>query len=391
MLFCSNIRERCPVCNGSGRAQTYYHHLEGINGVSLFHDFAVVVCADCGMIYAAGNVSQDQADGYYSRYSKYETKDMLEDSENARVGFVEFIQSQIPDKSTNILDIGCGYGVDLLKLKDVGYTNLAGCDLSQENCLRLKIEFGIPSINKSLFDINVADLPFTADYIILNGVMEHIIDLQTASRRLKSLLSPGGKLIIVVPYVNRFLEGAKYPFGEISMEHVNYFTLNSLSRLMIDNGLVHDNHTVLLMTQSSYCLVAVFSYYEVTLAEPMSEYIEACERNIDNMVQVIDEYVNSQSPIILWGAGTLCQYLFANTKLSQCNILSIVDSNNHYWDHTLKGYYINNPSILCGGSYNKSDIFVISYHFGDEIVAKIRAMQSETKLKCGKIVKFPLC
>jgi SAM-dependent methyltransferase len=385
----NNIREYCPVCNSSKRAKTYYHNRECISGVSLFQDFAVVVCADCGMIYASGNTSQEQADEYYSQYSKYETLDMLEESENFRVKFVEFVKSQMPDKSANILDMGCGYGGDLMKLKETGYINLIGCDLSQENCLRLKNEFGIAAINKSLFEIDITDLPFPANCIILDGVMEHIIDLQTATRQLKSLLSPGGKVIIVVPYVNRFLDGAKYPFEEISMEHVNYFTLNSLSHLMVDNGLIHDNHTVLRMAQS-YCLVATFSYYEVTLIEPMSAYIEECRKNMNRIIQVIDEYVNSQSPIILWGAGTLCQYLFANTQLSQCNILSIVDSNNHYWNNELKGYCINNPLKLCDESYNGIDIFVISYHFGDEIVAKITKMQNETAVKYGKIIKFPI-
>jgi SAM-dependent methyltransferase len=391
MSYSNNIRERCPVCDSSRQAKSYYHNIEGINGVSLFSNFAVVVCADCGMIYASGNTSQGQADEYYSRYSKYETFSMSDTSENYqfRVNFVKFIQSQIPDKSANILDIGCGYGEDLLKLMEIGYINLIGCDLSQKNCVRLEKEFGIYMIKKSLFEINVTDLPSPVDCIILDCVMEHVIDLQTASRRLKSLLNQGGKVIIVVPYVNRFIDGAKYPFEEISMEHVNYFTLNSLSRLMIDSGLIHSNHTILRMAQS-HCLVAVFSYYEEILVEPMSAYIEACEKNINKIVQAINQYVDSQDPIILWGTGTLCQYLFANTKLSQCNILSIVDSNNHYWNHNLNGYCINNPSVLCDESYREIDIFVISYHFGDEIIAKIKTMQNENSIKYGKVIKFPI-
>ena len=42
-----------------------------------------------------------------------------------------WILQEIPDKSSNILDYGCGLGQNLIALKKAGFTNIYGVDIEK--------------------------------------------------------------------------------------------------------------------------------------------------------------------------------------------------------------------------------------------------------------------
>jgi 2-polyprenyl-3-methyl-5-hydroxy-6-metoxy-1,4-benzoquinol methylase len=98
-------------------------------------------------------------------------------------------------KGNKILDIGCGNGIFLDRLKKQGFGNIAGADLA--NYLKDK------SHKHIIADINVEKLPIeesSYDVITALQVLEHLenyfLILQEAARVLK----PGGYFIFSVPH-----------------------------------------------------------------------------------------------------------------------------------------------------------------------------------------------
>ena len=142
--------------------------------------------------------------------------------------FPRHLKKIIPNnKSIKILDIGCGFGQLLLKLKEQKYVNVKGIDISKEahDCCKsqgLDVEKikDIPNYCKKTKD--------KYDLIIMNHILEHIekeeiIQNLTAIR--KYLLSERGEIYIIVP--NAQSNTGSYWFFE-DFTHKTLFTSGSL-------------------------------------------------------------------------------------------------------------------------------------------------------------------
>ena len=268
------------------------------------------------------------------------------------------------------------------ELLDIGFNQLAGVELLKFNCELNKLN-GIYTINKSIFELNNSDFIQKPDSIILNNVLEHIADLHSAIKIISSIINPNGLLFIDVPDLENFSEQSNYPFQEISMEHINYFSIDTLELLMRLYGFKL-KYFKKQKYKYNYKLQAVF-YKQEYITNKLDKYITQCESFLSKTIQVINDYCKSQKPIILWGSGTFCQYLLENTNLSKCNILCIVDKNSHYHGYIINNLYIQSPSILLNNKYLLADIFTITYFFNDEIEETIRDMGLLNKIICSPV------
>lgn len=130
---------------------------------------------------------------------------------------IDFIFDNLKDdKEKKILDIGCGNGYILAKLKALGYANLTGCDIVNEMA-----DTTIPFVKG-----NIENLPFKNeefDIVLCNHTIEHIINSYKAVEELKRICKD--KLILVTPRQRYF----RYTFDL----HVNFYPekINLLSVL----------------------------------------------------------------------------------------------------------------------------------------------------------------
>lgn len=127
-----------------------------------------------------------------------------------------------------ILDIGCGSGLMLNALEDIGLTS--GMDMSNEAIQFSKEIFGGPVKQGSLpqqvpYPENIFELITALD------VIEHIDDDVASLEAIKNLLSPSGKAIITVP-AYMFLWSQ---FDELN-EHKRRYTLTELQQKLIKAG-----------------------------------------------------------------------------------------------------------------------------------------------------------
>lgn len=101
------------------------------------------------------------------------------------------------DKNIAILDVGCGYGSNLFGLRNLGFSNIEGIDISdeaiaycQENDLKVS-KCDVTQYNGKKFD-----------FIIMSHVLEHLPKdkiIETLAFIKNNMLNVGGQLCIMVP------------------------------------------------------------------------------------------------------------------------------------------------------------------------------------------------
>jgi SAM-dependent methyltransferase len=95
------------------------------------------------------------------------------------------------------LDTGTSTGTNLRMLRDLGFRNVSGLDLSDE-AIAFCAEKGLGAVQKG--DLNA--LPFadeTFDLVLATDIIEHVDDDIGALRQLNRALKPGGHLLVTVP------------------------------------------------------------------------------------------------------------------------------------------------------------------------------------------------
>lgn len=381
----------CPVCKEDNKDLLFFQQFIEIAEASLLAGYNVVVCRNCGFCFADHIPDQAAFDRYYHEMSKYEHQDHSGQPSEFEMrqfpALVQFIQKYIPDPQVRILEIGCANGGLLNALKQAGYRNVLGVDpspLCARNAERL---YKIRVLTSALSDLKIGLGQF--DFIILVAVLEHIKDLADAVTKLSDLLAPNGKLYIEVPDATRFTSSPDAPFQEFSIEHINFFSPNSLSNLMGTFGFseVFSTQTAYEQTgtHTGYALRMVFQKEKenkpftlmpdhITMPA-LKKYIVASQEVEERIHKIMKQIVDNQKPLIVWGVGTHTQRLLATSRLINAKIVAYVDSNPNYQGKLLNGIPIINPQRLIDMS---EPILVSSRIFQNEIVHQIR---SELKLK----------
>jgi SAM-dependent methyltransferase len=112
-----------------------------------------------------------------------------------------YLKDQLPaNKTSNILDIGCGLGQMLSKFKSYGYTSLTGIDISNEAIAACKANnLNVFKIN-DITDFNAPEQKY--DFAIMSHVLEHLDKdkvISTLSHIRTNILKDSGELLIMVP------------------------------------------------------------------------------------------------------------------------------------------------------------------------------------------------
>ena len=100
-------------------------------------------------------------------------------------------------RNANILDLGTSTGTNLQMLKDLGFTNVTGLDLSPE-AIRFCAQKGLgPVIEGSIESLPFTDNAF--DLVLATDVIEHVDHDLKAVSEINRVLRPNGRVILTVP------------------------------------------------------------------------------------------------------------------------------------------------------------------------------------------------
>ena len=110
----------------------------------------------------------------------------------------------IPDGNHRVLDVGCGDGVTLKKIKELGKASeIYGIEINEGIAENLSQDFDKFVIG----DIEMMETQFNEnyfDYIIFADILEHLINPSKILNQYKKLLKDDGYIIASIPNIKYF-------------------------------------------------------------------------------------------------------------------------------------------------------------------------------------------
>ena len=155
----------------------------------------IVKCRKCGLIYRNPRIIEDEIVKYYQETLTVEDiKDVWSTSKPSlfQKG-LKLINSAVTDKE-RILDIGCGHGLFLKMVKESGFKEVIGIELSKNACEFVHKELGLTVHNKALRKVQFPDNYF--DCITLWSVMELLGRPDRELEEVYRILKPGGMIFV---------------------------------------------------------------------------------------------------------------------------------------------------------------------------------------------------
>jgi len=351
------LHRRCPVCQATNRKVLFRQEFASYSDGGLMPGYDVTVCSACGAGYADDIPSQAEFDRYYAQMSKYEhayRDGKVSDVDAARFAEVVDLAGPHVKSGDRIVDVGCATGALLAEFKRRGFTNLQGYDPSRVCCEAGKRLYGIDVAESTINGLTSHSE--SADLVIMTGVLEHLADVDTSLHLLRGLLASGGMLYLEVPDASRYDEWFSAPYQFFSMEHVNFFSPQSLSNLLTRHGF----SPVFVCRVKRFIgaqsvepgIAGLFKLnpdseemvVDIETSPRLRSYIDESAKLEATIRQKIATLSDSQASLAVWGVGTHTLRLLETSELKNANIVAFLDSNSRYHGKTLHGITIEDPS-----------------------------------------------
>ena len=366
----------CPVCGGSERRMLHRQRFhEGILG----DGYDVVVCKACGTGFADGIATQTELNRYYAEQSKYYHEESESEYDRSRFEMVvDHVVPHIPSRDARILEIGCATGGLLAAFGRRGFPNVLGADPSPACADAARRLHGIEVRVSNMAQLSEWRDRF--DLVLTIGVLEHLREVQPAIRTVIGRMDAGGLFYAAVPDVEGLVDCRNAPFQQFSMEHVNFFSAQSLNRVMAACGLAsrrtwrwmvewRENVTEPVVSGLYQASSDAALGTDSTTETALMRYIASSQAGDQRILDIISTLVNTAEPVLIWGAGALTRRLLATTVLASANITGFVDSSPHLQGKQLMDRTIFAPTEIVG---RRERILICSVAFEREIVQFIR-------------------
>ena len=225
----------CPAC-GSGNYRKAFKK----------YSFTFVTCTDCQTLFINPRATPEMLSSYYAtaKSYKYWNEHIFPAAENSRrqlifrprVERVAEICKRHNVKTNTLVDVGAGFGTFCEEVKNIGiFDRVIAVEPEPElaaTCRRKGLEVIEKPIEQVSFGNDVVDVVTNFE------VIEHLYSPKDFVLKCVSILPEGGLLILTTPNIEGF---DLLVLGELSTnvgyEHINYFNLGSLGRLLSDCGL----------------------------------------------------------------------------------------------------------------------------------------------------------
>lgn len=358
----------CPLCGGRG-VLLYNNIMASLNELDMSYE--VHGCQDCGMTYAGKLPSEDEYQRYYSLLSKYDVGALSEDSIRMHQLLADIIAGYCAP-GTRVLDIGCGDGHLLSCLKQRGMHELYGIDPAPHALQAAMNRYGIDTISTGFLK-DIVDRAKTGSYSLfcLSAVLEH---LSAPVKQMKDLLEraqSGTCIAVEVPDLESFDAVHAEPLGELSLEHINYFSRSSLQNLFASVGCV-EVCCQRVKHSSGGSLLAVYrkesaphSRAQVNDTDLMREYVTRSTERMQSLLRKVSGKLHA--PFLIYGAGSHTARMLPMLSADplQFPIHAIIDNNPNLAGKQLGGIPIVSAAKL--GDYPDRDILISSFRYETEI------------------------
>ncbi len=153
-----------------------------------------------------------------------------------------FEQKQMPKINKKVLDVGMGFGFDLIKKFRQGY-DCYGIDNDKSRVYKTKNMFKKNDVKAILKVGTATNIPFTGNFfdeIICSHVIEHVKDDKKCLKEIFRVLKKGGKLYLRVPNIHNLHTkfhlkiGSDYPYTDRT--HLREYDKKFLVKLLENSG-----------------------------------------------------------------------------------------------------------------------------------------------------------
>ncbi len=259
----------CDLC-GSSVYELYYRDL--VNCQNKDKKFNIVKCKNCGLVYLNprpdnNEINKYYHDDYYSfrqldRKLKgfYPLFDRIKDKIReatfsyyygsfdqsktfwsrkieqglALIGRRRFISAPHNIRKGKILDVGCGDGLFIYPLKELGW-QVYGLEINDEAAQRARAR----GLNVKTLDLLDSDFPDDFfDVVRMLSVLEHLHHPSKYLKKAYKILKPGGYLIIETPNIESLASKifGKSWAGLDVPRHLYHFNDKTLKKIISNNG-----------------------------------------------------------------------------------------------------------------------------------------------------------
>ena len=342
------IKRCCPVCMGAETKKVFHRDFAGMESIVPFSGYDVVQCTCCGAFYADNIGETMPLMHYYEMMSKYETEAFSVSQEAlAEYAFaIGFLRGHIaPEQS--IIDIGCGNGAMLHMLQEQGFRHLTGLEPSEKNCRGITERWGIRAVAGALGKDIPPLVGETFDVVLMEGVLEHLLDVQGNVRDALAYLKKDGALYLNVPDLAAFPDCHDL-YQQFSVEHVNFFSLPSMQNLMGAFGMTcvaydRNGYGVFTLWRHASEGVPARTFDQAGTAD-MRTYLARAEQLAAQMKARLAPYCGRE--VYVWAAGTHTAMLYQLGLLDGVHVTAIIDSNANYQGKEIYGVPVIAPQEL---------------------------------------------
>lgn len=201
--------------------------------------FGLVRCTSCGCfrIDPPPIAADDESASFYtSYYSSPNESGNGADVAGRRSRFWR-VAARVPRLTSvgeRALDVGCGEGVLCAELREAGWSEVAGIDVSSSRIARARERHaGIAFYDRPIGETGIERA--SLDLVTMDNVIEHLPDPVGMLSTLREYVAPGGTLVLITPNMesgNYRLLGRRWTPELAPHAHVFLFTPSSIARLV---------------------------------------------------------------------------------------------------------------------------------------------------------------
>jgi len=393
-------RDNCLICNSKKMtkildlglhpfADTFVNE-ECQNDIMPVYNLSCVMCEDCKHIQTESIT--DPSD----RYNLFDYSYTSSNSNTSRTHWNDFaryvIQKLNLNKNSTICEIGSNDGYLLSQFKKYLSNEVLGIDASKSMC-NISRKNNIPA-RCCVFDkeqaVSVVNTHGQYNVVVANNVYNHSDDPVSFTEGVRTLLKEDGYFIFEVPYWKNTIDSRK--IDQIYHEHVSYFTVKSLSKLLTMCGFSIEEISVVDYHGGSLRVVAKHNTdgTQCSSAKEMiknEEYLfsqdvyksvsnELQNRKIKFLSTILDYKINGYE-IIGIGAAAKGNTLLNFLSLNDTIVDYITDTSEHKQN---KKTPLSNIDIFGDGkikSSNKVCAIILSWNLSDVIKNKIKELNPQ--------------
>lgn len=371
------LKRACPVCKSTKQIVIQNIQMNIPKDYHLPDNYDVVECIDCGMVYADTSAMLEDYDWYYTHCNFY--GDDSKDDNSQRYEWMEELLEKYLTRDSMMLELGAGNGRYSMALKKHGYTGVTATDPSDESVQRLQ-DAGVEAYVTNIYSEVSEREREKYDAVFLFEVAEHLLAPRRGIANIACLLRTNGYFMVSVPDYSVIADDMSSIPNYFNLEHINYFSEDSLDTLMAQFQLVRvDQKRIGGDLVQVYQKVSgkIPSHRDEQTAAAVRQYLNRQQERQAQIKERINQLQKKDRELIIWGTGSYVMSLLATTALGDCKILGFVDNNRIKQGREMYGRLIYAPEYLLD---KHGTVVICSMLYSAQIKKQLEDMHTENEI-----------